>query len=124
MYILGESTTNAPEVRSFSVGGFLAKLVHVLAYMSPLISSIIDVHADPRSLSYRECSAIQFIKQLWRSDWATSKDAAPYDMTFVASHDRESRLEGSVFPDTFYRSYVSVMVSSNDVFFSAERSCH
>ena len=99
-------------MRPLSVGAGLAKLVHVLAYLSPLLPSSMDVHADARSLSYRESSLSEFFKHLWRSDWAESRDAAPYDMTFEAADAREAALEGNVYPNTFYRSYVSVMVSA------------
>ncbi|KAF8973636.1 hypothetical protein BDZ97DRAFT_1776025 [Flammula alnicola] len=109
VYTLGESTTAAPSVHPFSVGSMLAKLVHVLAYLSPVLPSIFDVHADARSFSYRESSPASLARQLWKSDWAESTDAAPYDMTFQAAEERETSLEGRVYPNTFYRSHVSRM---------------
>ncbi|KDR75661.1 hypothetical protein GALMADRAFT_248263 [Galerina marginata CBS 339.88] len=114
VYALGESTTSAPNVRPFSVGAFLAKFVHIIAYFSPLLPSLFDVHADARALSYRDVSGLSFLKQLWKSDWAESKDAAPYDTTFEAGEERENGLEGRTFPNTFYRSHVSVMTQKVD----------
>lgn len=118
VYSLGESLTSAPEVRPFSLGAWLGKLVHVIAYFSPILPSIVDVHADSRSLSFRETSVLSFLRQLWQSQWAESKDAAPYDMTFEAAENRERLLEGRVYSNTFYRSYVAVMVCSWGLFLS------
>ena len=82
-----------------------------MAYFSPFLPAIIDVHADARALSCRETSFLSFLKQLWKSDWAESKDATPYDMTFKAMEERESLFEGRAYPNTFYRSLVSTLVS-------------
>ncbi|KJA25838.1 hypothetical protein HYPSUDRAFT_384676 [Hypholoma sublateritium FD-334 SS-4] len=109
VYTLGESMTAAPEVRPFSLGSFLAKLVHIFAYISPLLPSAIDTHSDARSLSYRESSISNFIKQLWKSDWAESQDAIPYDMTFEAARHRETVREGLPYQNTYHRSHVSRM---------------
>ncbi|KAF8203011.1 alpha beta-hydrolase [Pholiota molesta] len=79
----------APDVRPFSLGSLLTKLIHVAAYLSPLLPSVFD--------------------QLWKSDWAASTDAVPYDMTFEAADHREEYLEGRPHPNTFYRSHVSRM---------------
>ncbi|KAK1228675.1 hypothetical protein PQX77_008328 [Marasmius sp. AFHP31] len=47
--------------------------------------------------------------QLWRSDWAESRDATPYDVTFEAADEREADSEGEPNPGTFYRSYCGCM---------------
>lgn len=106
----GERMTAAPEVRPFSLGSFLAKLVHIFAYISPLLPAAFDTHADARALSYRECSIFTLVKQLWISDWAESQDAIPYDMTFEAARHREIVREGLLYQNTYYRSHVSRMV--------------
>jgi hypothetical protein len=110
VYLLGEDLTAAPDVRPFSLGSLLTKFIHVAAYLSPLLPSVFDVHADSRALSYHESSLISFGKQLWKSDWAASTDAVPYDMTFEAADHREEYLEGRPHPNTFYQSHVSRMV--------------
>ncbi|TFK30866.1 alpha/beta-hydrolase [Coprinopsis marcescibilis] len=111
VYTLGESTHSAPSVRHISIGALLAKLIHIFAYISPLVpySLLWDLHAESRSLSYRDISIPAFFRHLWRSDWAESKDATPYDMTFEAADERESRGEGDPFPNTFYQSLVFSM---------------
>ncbi|CAA7265951.1 unnamed protein product [Cyclocybe aegerita] len=114
VYTLGESTTSAPSVRALSIGAALSKLIHVLAYFSPILPASLDVHADARLLSYKESSFASFVKHLWKSDWAESEDAAPYDMTFEAADAREAALEGRVYPNTFYRSHVSRMTRKLD----------
>ncbi|KAF9481658.1 alpha/beta-hydrolase [Pholiota conissans] len=111
VYTLGEEATAAPDVRPFSLGALLAKFIHLAAYLSPLLPSVLDMHADARALSYRESSLISFGKQLWSSDWAASTDAVPYDMTFEASDIREIKHgEGRPHQNTFYRSHVSCML--------------
>ena len=102
--------TAAPEVRPLSLGSFLAKLVHIIAYISPLLPAAFDIHADARALSYRESSILDLVKQLRKSDWAESQDAIPYDMTFEAARHREIVHEGLPYQNTYYRSHVSRMV--------------
>ncbi|EAU92760.1 lipase [Coprinopsis cinerea okayama7 len=128
VYTLGESTHSAPSVRPFSVGALIAKVVHLLAYIAPPTPvandeasvdgrrsswleyfQVLDLHPESRSLSYRDISFLQFLRYLWRSDWAESKDATPYDMTFEAADLRESSGEGLPFPNTFYQSHVFSM---------------
>lgn len=51
------------------------------------------------------------MRQLWKSDWAESRDALPFDVTFEAADEREERGEGELCGRTYYRSYVACMVS-------------
>ena len=121
VYSLGEcaDTRNfAPSVRPFSCGSILTRVVHIVAYLSPLLPSSLDLHADSRSLSYRNSSFSELLAQLWKSDWAESRDATPFDVTFEAADERERDLgEGAPNPTTFYQSHVAMMTSrrnSND----------
>ncbi|KAJ6520040.1 alpha/beta-hydrolase [Mycena sanguinolenta] len=109
VYLLGERADAAPAVRPLSVGSVLGKWVHILSYISPLLPQVVDFHADCRSLTYRDISFFSLLKQLWKSDWAESKDATPYDVTFQAADERESDGEGVTEPETFYQSHVAVM---------------
>lgn len=110
VYTLGEDTRNAPDVRRLSVGYFLAKGVHIVSYVSPFLPSVFDMHVDARRLSYRDSSFLQFLRHLWKSEWAESRDATPYDTTFEAADEREAAGEGTVNPNTYYRSYCATMV--------------
>ncbi|KAL5533939.1 hypothetical protein ACEPAG_399 [Sanghuangporus baumii] len=107
VYALGERTDSAPAVRSFSVGNVLAKAVHVLSYISPLLPKALDLHADSRALSYQECSFISFLRHLWQSDWAEGRDATPFDVTFEAADERDANGEGHCNPNTYYTSYTA-----------------
>ncbi|KAJ6575339.1 alpha/beta-hydrolase [Mycena capillaripes] len=109
VYLLGERADAAPAVRPLSVGAILGKWVHVLSYLSPLLPQACDMHGDCRSLTYRDISFIALLKQLWKSDWAESRDATPFDVTFQAADERESKGEGDVDPEIFYQSHVAVM---------------
>lgn len=111
MYTLGERTDAAPAVRPFSVGSFIAKCVHLVTYFSPFLPRILDLHAESRSLSYKELPFVDWLRHLWSSDWAESRDATPFDVTFEAADERESNAEGCVHPRTYYRSHVASMVS-------------
>ncbi|KAI8990569.1 alpha/beta-hydrolase [Trametes punicea] len=111
VYSLGEDTRNAPAVRPFSPGNILAKGVHIAAYLSPIFSRICDLHADARALSFHEASFWSFLRQLYKSDWAESRDATPYDVTFEAADEREAVGEGGVNLNTFYRSYCATLTS-------------
>ncbi|TFK94409.1 alpha/beta-hydrolase [Polyporus arcularius HHB13444] len=113
VYALGEETQHAPDVRPFSAGDLLAKGVHIAAYLSPLLPSFLDPRVDYRKFSYRHTSFTSFLGQLWKSDWAESRDAAPYDVTFDAASDREAMEEGAVNANTYYRSYCATMVNSS-----------
>ncbi|KZT36598.1 alpha/beta-hydrolase [Sistotremastrum suecicum HHB10207 ss-3] len=109
VYSLGESVKAAPAVRPFSFGSILTKSVHILAFFSPLIPLPFDLHAESRSLTYRDTSFSQLLSQLWKSDWAEGKDAAPYDVTFEAADERDSKGEGVCSRNTFYQSYTATM---------------
>lgn len=111
VYTLGERTDAAPSVRPFSIGSALTKGIHLLCYLSPLTSPLLDLRAESRALSFRELSLTSLLRQLWRSDWAESRDALPFDVTFEAADEREGRGEGGLCEGTFYRSYVACMVS-------------
>ncbi|KAI0778326.1 alpha/beta-hydrolase [Trametes elegans] len=113
VYSLGEDTNSAPNVRPLSPGDLLAKAVHLAAYLSPVLPRFLDLHADARALSFRETSLRSLMGQLWKSDWAESRDATPYDATFEAADERESLKEGAVNPKTFYRSYCATLLPSD-----------
>ncbi|KAF5388554.1 hypothetical protein D9757_004611 [Collybiopsis confluens] len=109
VYILGERIDAAPFVRQFSVGAFLAKAVHILSYLHPILPRAIDFHAESRHLSLYDISLLSLFQQLWKSQWAESRDAAPFDVTFQAADEREARGEGEPYPETFYRSCSAYM---------------
>ncbi|KAJ7293116.1 alpha/beta-hydrolase [Mycena rebaudengoi] len=109
VYMLGERTDAAPAVRPLSIGAALGRAVHLISFISPLLPRVLDLHADARSLTYRQMSISGLLQQLWRSDWAEGKDATPYDCTFQAADEREADLEGDVDPRTFYQSHVACM---------------
>ncbi|KAI1788803.1 alpha/beta-hydrolase [Ganoderma leucocontextum] len=109
VYILGEDTRDVPNVRPFSVGNFLAKGIHVASYLSPVLPRFLDLHIEARGLSFYDSSLTSFLKQLWRSDWAESRDATPYDTTFNAADEREAAQEGVIHPNTYYRSYCATL---------------
>jgi hypothetical protein len=109
VYILGERTDAAPAVRPISVGSLVAKWVHLVTFFSPLLPRILNLHAEARSLSFYDISPVSLLKQLWRSDWAESRDATPFDVTFEAADERESNLEGQLHPTTYYRSHIACM---------------
>ncbi|KAI0692668.1 hypothetical protein BC835DRAFT_44185 [Cytidiella melzeri] len=108
VYSLGEEVDNAPAVRPYSAGAFVAKGVHVLSYLSPLLP-FLDLHVESRSLAYNVTSFSAFLKQLGRSEWAESSDSAPFDVTFQASDGREANKEGLPNDGTFYMSYAASM---------------
>lgn len=116
VYALGERTDKAPSVRPFSVGSMLAKFVHVASYFAPVLPAVLDFHADARALSFRESSVWDLASSLWHSEWAESRDAMPFDVTFEASDLREARMEGLANPGTFYRSYAACMVRTVSLF--------
>ncbi|KII94120.1 hypothetical protein PLICRDRAFT_695164 [Plicaturopsis crispa FD-325 SS-3] len=113
VYTLGEREDAAPAVKAFSLGGILAKGVHLISFLSPLLPRSLDLHTEARGLSYRETSLLGLLRQLWRSDWAESRDATPFDATFLAAEERESALEGELHPRTFYRSHVASMTKKS-----------
>lgn len=110
VYTLGERLDAAPAVRPFSAGSLVAKGIHLVTFFSPLLPRVLDLHAESRLLSFRDISFATFLKQVWKSDWAESRDATPFDVTFEAADERESELEGEPHPMTFYQSYVACMV--------------
>jgi len=81
--------------------------------MSPLLPEAFDLHTEARLMSYRDISFISLLKQLWKSDWAESRDATPFDVTFESAEEREATSEGVVNPRTFYRSYAAYVVSTS-----------
>lgn len=102
---------NAPAVRKLSMGHLISMGVHVASYLSPLLPRFLDTHADSRSLSYKHTGFTSFLRNLVTHEWATSRDAAPFDVTFEASDEREANGEGCMNSATYYRSYAAVMVS-------------
>ncbi|TFK56698.1 alpha/beta-hydrolase [Heliocybe sulcata] len=122
-YTCGSSTHNAPCVRPFSLGSLLAKSIHVFSYISPFLPSpssssllsLFDFHIDARrsAMTCKHINLREFLQQMWKSDWAESRDVAPYDVTFEAIDARERLVdgdgEGMVCEGTFYQSYVACM---------------
>ncbi|EGO05304.1 hypothetical protein SERLA73DRAFT_118865 [Serpula lacrymans var. lacrymans S7.3] len=111
VYILGERIDAAPAVRPLSLGTALSKIVHIISFFSPPTHSPFDFHSESRKLSYRETSWKSFWKQLKKSDWAESRDAAPFDVTFEAADEREAVFEGIPNKNSFYRAYAAEMVN-------------
>lgn len=109
VYSLGERTDAAPLVRPLSVGSLLAKVVHVASYLAPLMPPALDMLSDSRNLSFRHASVLTLFRQLWKRDWAESRDATPFDVTFEAADEREANGEGVLCPQTYYRSHVACM---------------
>ncbi|KAI0698385.1 alpha/beta-hydrolase [Cerioporus squamosus] len=122
VYALGEETHHAPDVRPFSAGDLLAKGIHVMAYLSPLLPSSLNLRVDSRKLSFRDASFFSFLGQLWHSDWAESRDSAPYDLTFDAASDREAAEEGAVNANTYYRSYCATLSHTDGSLSSSSRT--
>ncbi|THH33439.1 hypothetical protein EUX98_g795 [Antrodiella citrinella] len=107
VYLFGERVDSAPQVRFFSVGSFITKVVHLVSYFSPWTATHMDFHTESRAMSLYETSPWSMLKQLLKSDWGTSRDIAPFDCTYVSSDTRESLGEGEVNGKTFYRSYAA-----------------
>lgn len=110
VYTLGEREDAAPAVRLLSVGSAITKVVHLVSFLAPFLPGSIDLHTESRALSYHHSSFGALLKQLWKSDWAESRDAAPFDVTFEAAEDREALSEGKLNSSTYYRSHVATMV--------------
>lgn len=113
-YILGERLTSAPSVRPLSLGSLFTKVVHVLSYVSPFLPTWLDFHTESRSMSLYETSVLELCGQLWKSDWAESRDATPFDVTFGAAEEREGEGEGRVWGGTWYRSWAAVCTKKSD----------
>ena len=113
VYTLGERVDAAPAVRPYSVGAFIARAVHLVLYCSPFLKlPFVDLHADARSLTCDHISFGSFMRCMWRSSWSESRDAGPFDVTFMSADEREAALEGVPNESTFYRSYTACMVSA------------
>ncbi|KAK0198924.1 alpha/beta-hydrolase [Armillaria mellea] len=87
VYTLGERIDAAPAVRPWSVGDLIAKVVHIMVYLKPVLPE--------------------------KSSWATSRDAAPFDVTFMAADEREANMEGEPNPGTFYKSFAAFMTGKD-----------
>ena len=61
-------------------------------------------------MSLHDISIVSLLRQLWKSDWAQSRDATPFDVTFEAADEREADGEGEPHRGTFYRSCATYMV--------------
>ena len=70
-----------------------------------------DLLCEARSYSCKNISALQFLKNVWKSEWAESEDIAPYDVTYQSVVARENNGEGVVNKGTYYTSYATNMVS-------------
>lgn len=114
VYTLGERVDAAPRVRPLSPGSLLSKAVHAISYLSPILPTLLDLHTESRRMSYHDISILCLLKQLWKSDWAESQDAAPFDVTFESADKREANLEGQPYPRTFYRSCATYLVGQAD----------
>ncbi|KAK0466442.1 alpha/beta-hydrolase [Desarmillaria tabescens] len=114
VYTLGEHIDAAPAVRPWSIGDLIAKFVHIIAYLKPLLPESLDIwHSECRSLSFHEIPFSGFLRELWKSSWATSRDAAPFDVTFMAADEREAKMEGEPNPGTFYKSFAAFMTQKD-----------
>ena len=71
-----------------------------------------DLLCEARPYSWKDISFLQFLKNVWKSKWAESKDIAPYDATYQAIVVREKSGEGVVNKGTYYTSYATDMVWS------------
>ncbi|SJL06273.1 uncharacterized protein ARMOST_09609 [Armillaria ostoyae] len=110
VYTLGEHIDAAPAVRPWSIGDLIAKAVHIIVYLKPILPQSLDIwHSESRSLSFHEIPFSGFLRELRKSSWATSRDAAPFDVTFMAADEREAKMEGKPNSGTFYRSFAALM---------------
>lgn len=115
VYALGERTDAAPAVNPWSLGALLTKSVHIVSYLSPILPSFLDLHIESRQLSFRDSTFLSLLQQLWKSDWAESIDATPFDVTFQAAEERETMNgEGQTNPRTYYQSLTATMADSTD----------
>jgi hypothetical protein len=95
----------------FSVGSFIAMIVHFCMFFAPLLSEDPwDLLSEARSYSCKDISVVQFLKHVWKSGWAESEDIAPYDVTYQSVVTREKNGEGVVNKGTYYTSYATNMV--------------
>ncbi|KAJ3728109.1 alpha/beta-hydrolase [Lentinula guzmanii] len=125
VYMLGERVDAAPEVRPFSMGAMLSKVIHTISYFSPILPKAFDFHTESRRMSFLDISIPSLLNRMWKSDWAESYDAAPYDVTFESADQREANQEGQPHPRTFYRScatYLTEKVEGNDNFHTVTSS--
>ncbi|KAG0707522.1 alpha beta-hydrolase [Suillus ampliporus] len=99
-------TQHLPSVRSQPAPFYLNSFMFYPIYR-PLLPAALDLHAESRRLSYRDASLSSLWHQLCKSDWAQSRDATPYDVTFQAAEEREVDGEGQPHQRTFYRSYIA-----------------
>ncbi|TCD68104.1 hypothetical protein EIP91_011557 [Steccherinum ochraceum] len=111
VYLLGERVDAAPEVRDWSVGSLISKVVHLVSYFAPWTAAYMDFHTESRHFSYEKMSFWSFLKVMWKSEWGTSRDIAPYDVTYASMDEREAEGEGKVNPNTYYRSYAATWSS-------------
>lgn len=88
----------------------MSKTVHIATYLQPVLPFQFDLYTETRPLSCHETSFGHLMKRLWRSDWTEGKDVGPYDTTFESANLRESRMEGELNPNSYYRSYSASMV--------------
>ncbi|KAF9778201.1 alpha/beta-hydrolase [Thelephora terrestris] len=110
VYTLGEKPASAPDIRLFSVGSFIAMIVHFCMFFAPLLSEDPwDLLSEARSYSCKDISVVQFLKHVWKSGWAESEDIAPYDVTYQSVVTREKNGEGVVNKGTYYTSYATNM---------------
>ncbi|KAJ3760568.1 alpha/beta-hydrolase [Lentinula raphanica] len=125
VYSLGERVDAAPKIRPFSVGAMLSKFVHTISYFSPILPKAFDFHTESRRMTFSDISIFCLLKKMWKSEWAESYDAAPYDITFESADKREANLEGQPHPRTFYRScatYLTEKVEGKENFHTTTSS--
>lgn len=113
VYTLGEKPGSPPDIRFFSLGSLIAMTIHFCMFFAPLFSGDLwDLFCEARSYSCKDISVLQFLKHVWKSGWAESKDIAPYDVTYQSVVAREKNGEGVVNKGTYYTSYAANMVWS------------
>ena len=87
-------------------------VVHFCMFFAPFFSDHPwDLLCEARSYSCKDISILRFFKNVWKSEWAESRDIAPYDVTYQSVVAREKNGEGVVNKGTYYTSYATNMVS-------------
>ncbi|KAF8330408.1 uncharacterized protein EI90DRAFT_3060651 [Cantharellus anzutake] len=101
-----------------SLASLISKFVHAATYFSPILPSSLlpDFCCEARPVSMSEISPVEFLKQLWKSDWSGGKDCIPWDCTFEAAEERDEEYlrTGASLGKTWYRSYVTTFTNRAD----------
>ena len=87
-------------------------VAHFCMFFAPFFSKSWDLLCEARPYSCKDISVSQFLKNVWKSNWAESEDITPYDATYQSVVARERNGEGVVNKGTYYTSYAANMVRS------------